>query len=170
VSKAFTKDDDGAAELLVVPRAPLPDGTPNYVTPRGLRRLQTEQTALERERIALEGSNALDRLPRLNALGQRAVELQARLAGAELVDPRSQPQDCVRFGAEVRVRHESGEQSSYRIVGVDEADAAAGLLAFTAPLARALLGTRVGDLVELRTPRHREELEVLEIGYEAGEL
>jgi transcription elongation factor GreB len=170
VSRAFTKEDDGSAELLVVPRAPLPSGARNYVTPRGLRRLQAEQATLEQERAALEAADPADRLARLNALSQRALELQARLASAELVDSRSQPHDRVRFGARVRVRHESGEESEYRIVGVDEADPALGLLAFSAPLARALLGKRVGAVAPLRTPRASEELTVLEIGYGAGEL
>lgn len=169
MSRAFTKEDDRGGELLVVPRAPLPAGASNYVTPRGLRQLQVEHAALEQERSALEASDRGDRLARLNALVQRALDLQARLASAELVDPRSQPHDCVRFGAEVRVRHESGEQSRYRIVGVDEADAALGLLAFSAPLARALLGKRVGEVATLQTPRSNEELTVLEIGYEASD-
>jgi transcription elongation factor GreB len=169
VSRAFTKEDDGGGELLVVPRAPLPAGAPNYVTGRGLRQLQAEHAALEHERTALEASDQADRVARLNALAQRILDLQARLASAELVDPRSQPHDCVRFGADVRVRHESGEQSQYRIVGVDEADAALGLLAFSAPLARALLGKRVGEVATLQTPRSSDELTVLEIGYGAGE-
>ena len=169
MSRAFTKEDDGSGELLVIPRAPLPAGVPNYVTPRGLRQLQAEQAVLEQERASLESSDVADRLPRLNALAQRALELQSRLASAELVDPRAQDHDRVRFGALVRVRHEAGEESLYRIVGVDEADAALGLLAFSAPLARALLGKRVGELVELQTPRSSEELTVLEIGYEQGE-
>lgn len=169
MSRAFTKEDDGARELLVVPRAPLPSGVANYVTPRGLRRLQAEQAALEQERSSLEAADPADRVARLNALGQRAAELQARLASAQLVDPRTQPHDRVRFGADVRVRHESGTESQYRIVGVDEADAGAGLLAFSAPLARALLGKRVGEVALLQTPRSSEELEVLEIGYGPGD-
>ena len=169
MSRAFTKEDAGGPELLVVPRPPLPIGAPNYVTPRGLRRLQAEQAALERERSALEAADPADRLARMNALAQRSVDLQARLASAELVDPRAQPHDRVRFGAEVRVRHESGSESQYRIVGVDEADAAAGLLAFSAPLARALLGKQVGEIALVQTPRSIEELEVLEIGYGFGE-
>ena len=170
MSRAFTKEDDGGAELLVVPRAPLPPESPNYVTPRGLRRLQAEHAELERERALLEGSPAADRVARANALAQRMLELQARLSSAELVDPRSQPHDSVRFGAQVRVLHESGQESRYRIVGVDEADAAEGLLAFTAPRARALLGKHVGEVASLRTPRATEELEVLEIGYEVGDV
>lgn len=169
MSRAFTKEDDAGPELLVVPRAPLPPGVPNYVTPRGLRQLQAELALLEHERSALETSEAADRTTRLTAVGRRSAELQARLASAELVDPRSQPHDCVRFGAWVRVRHESGARTEYRIVGVDEADPKLGLLAFSAPLARALLGKRVGDLALLQTPRSSEELEVLEIGYEAGD-
>jgi transcription elongation factor GreB len=168
VSRAFTKEDDLSAELLVVPRAPLPTGMPNYVTPGGLALLQAEQAALEQERAGLEAADPPDRLLRLNALAQRALDLQARLASAELVDPRSQPHDCVRFGARVRVLHESGEVSHYRIVGVDEADAGAGRLAFSAPLARALLGKRVGEVASLQTPRASEELTVLEIAYENG--
>lgn len=163
VSRAFTKEDDLGPELLVVPRAPLPPGVPNYVTPRGLRQLQAESTELDLERRALESSQATDRTTRLNALTQRVLALQARLASAELIDPRTQVDDCVRFGACVRVRHESGIETTYRIVGVDEADAGAGLLAFTAPLARSLLGKRVGELVSVQTPRSSEELEVLEI-------
>ena len=169
MSRAFTKEDDGGAELLVVPRAPLPAGARNYVTPRGLRQLQVEHAALEQERTALESSEAADRVARMNALAQRAGELQVRLASAELVDPRAQPHDDVRFGAQVRVRHESGQESQYRIVGVDEADATLGLVAFSAPLARALLGKRVGELAALQTPRSSEELEVLEIGYGADD-
>jgi transcription elongation factor GreB len=169
VSRAFTKEDDAGPELLVVPRAPLPPGVPNYVTPRGLRQLQAEHALLEQQRSALETSDAADRSTRLNAVIQRAAELQARLASAELVDPRSQPRDCVRFGAWVRVRHASGTPAEYRIVGVDEADPGAGLLAFSSPLARALLGKRVGDVALLQTPRSSDELEVLEMGYEAAE-
>lgn len=166
MSKAFTKDDAGGAELLVVPRAPLPIGLPNYVTPRGLRLLRAELAALELERSTVHAEDASDAPARLAALAQRSAELQARLASAELVDPRAQQSSQeVRFGASVRVRHESGKVASYRLVGVDEADVGAGLLAFSSPLGRALLGRRAGDIVELRTPRNHEELELLELRY-----
>src|SRR4051794_38012316 len=124
MSKAFTKDDDQDGERLVVPRAPLPEGVPNYVTPRGLAQLRREHSELERERAAVHAQGSADAPARLNALSQRAAELQARLASAELVDPLAQPHSEVRFGATVRVRHESGKEATYRIVGVDEADAA----------------------------------------------
>jgi transcription elongation factor GreB len=165
VSKAFTKDDDGGAELLVVPRAPLPPGFPNYVTPRGLALLRAEQESIDAERAGWEVGDAPDRLARLNALSQRALDLQGRLADARVVEPDAQPRDQVRFGASVRVRHASRKVSEYRLVGVDEADAARGLLAFSSPLGRALLGKRVGEVLEFRTPRASDELEVLAIDY-----
>lgn len=161
MSKAFTKDDDGGADVLVVPRAPLPECSPNYVTARGLGLLQAEREQLLRARPVEPGEKA--------ALAQRLAELEARLASAELVEHGSHPPEDVRFGANVRVRHESGKEATYRIVGVDEADAAHGRLAFSSPLARALLGKRVGDVVEIRTPRHpasvTEEIELCALGY-----
>jgi transcription elongation factor GreB len=168
MSKAFTKDDDNAGELLVAPRAPLPAGLPNYVTRRGQAALLAEQLGLEHERAALDlptAQGAPDRAARLQALAQRLAELQARIATAVLVDPSTQQHDEVRFGATVRVRHASGKEQTYQIVGVDEADAASGRIAFSSPLARALLGKHRGDSAELRTPRANEELEVTDVSY-----
>jgi transcription elongation factor GreB len=168
MSKAFTKDD-GESEVLVVPRAPLPPGTPNYVTARGLAQLRAELTDLERQRAELEAADPADRVSQLNALNQRLLELQARIGSANVVDVRAQPQAEVRFGATVTVRNEQGQDAQYQIVGVDEADAARGLLAFSSPLARALLGKRVNDVAELRTPRESHELEVRAIHYGDGD-
>lgn len=165
MSKAFTKDDDAPSEVLVVPRAPLPVGLPNYVTPRGLAALVAEREDLERARAAVESSD--ERVVKLHALDLRLAELQARLASATVVDPSTQPPNEVRFGALVRVRGASGKEHTYRIVGVDEADASAGRIAFSSPIARALLGRRVGEGVEVSTPRRVEELEILAIAYTA---
>ena len=163
MSKAFTKDDEGATELLVVPRAPLPTGLPNYVTARGLRLLRAEQRSLEQQRVALESTESADRAATLNQLLQRLSALQARIASAELVTPSAAAPEQVRFGVAVRVRADSGQEHEYRIVGVDEANAGLGLIAFSAPLARALLGKRVGDSVLVQTPRAHGELEVVAI-------
>jgi transcription elongation factor GreB len=66
----------------------------------------------------------------------------------------------------MRVRGEDGRAREIQIVGVDEADPAAGLVAFAAPLARALLGHRVGDVVTVRRPGGEDELDVLAVEYE----
>jgi transcription elongation factor GreB len=80
--------------------------------------------------------------------------------------PSPADRDEVRFGARVRVRGEDSHAREVQIVGVDEADPAAGLVAFVAPLARALLGQRVGDVVTVRTPGGEEEVTVLAVDYE----
>ncbi len=167
MSKAFTKDDAASEEIVVPARAPLPDGVPNYVTPRGLLALRSELARLTEERHALSTTQEPGVvLSELEAIANRMAQLDGRIAGARVVDPALQPRGEARFGARVTVRSEDGSVRSYQLVGVDEADAGKGLLAFTAPLARALLGKRPGDLATLRTPRGEEELEVVSITYD----
>lgn len=166
MSKAFTKDDSSDAPLVVPARPPLPEGVTNYVTPRGLALLRDELGRLRCERGRLESRSADPDGPRALATAvARVAELEDRLARAQLVeatDP-STPRDHVHFGATVTVRSEGGGERTYEVVGVDEADIASGRVAFVAPLARALLGKVVGDVVTLRTPRGEEELEVVSI-------
>jgi transcription elongation factor GreB len=170
MSKAFTKDDEWE-EPVVAPRAPLPAGVPNYVTPRGLALLRAELVQLEaaRQRLDAARSDEVEQRRRLAIVGRRLSELSARLASAQLVDPRLQPHDAVRFGASVRLRTAAGarpgEERELTIVGVDEADPAAGRIAFTAPIARTILGRTVGDVATLATARGDEELEILSIDY-----
>jgi transcription elongation factor GreB len=162
VSRAFVKEDTETAPL-VPRRAPLPAGAPNYVTRRGLELLRTELTAL----VAALGSaeRAEGAGPATSsALRARIQELEGRLASAEPVDPVPGELDVVRFGLLVTVRAADDAERTYRIVGVDEADASAGLIAFVAPLARALLGKRRGETALLKTPRGDEELEIVAIG------
>lgn len=174
MSKAFTKDD-AWEEPVVAPRPPLPDGVPNYVTPRGLRLLREELAELEHTRQGLEGGDGddVERRRQRSIVGTRLSELHARLASAQLVDPAAQPGDRVRFGAHVTLRsvdgERAGEERRLAIVGVDEADPAQGRVAFTAPIARAVLGREVGETTALRTPRGEEQLEIVAIDYEASE-
>jgi transcription elongation factor GreB len=92
------------------------------------------------------------------------AELEQRIATA-VVAPPPEHRDEVRFGASARVQDPEGQTRELQIVGVDEADAARGRIAFTAPLARALLGRRVGDVVSVKTPGGEEDLTVVEIVY-----
>jgi transcription elongation factor GreB len=165
VSKAFTSEETIDDPVIVRARAPLPPGVPNYVTERGLALLRDELDALERERSTLESSSDDTHRARLAPLASRIAELAARIGSASVVDGRGQAPDEVRFGATVAVRDSAGEQRRYEIVGVDEANAREGRLAFVAPLARALLGRRVGETVLLQTPHREEELEVVGISY-----
>src|SRR5207237_267476 len=94
----------------------------------------------------------------------RIAALAARVHGAVVVD--AQVDDRVRFGATVTVRDAAGGEQRLRIVGVDEANGKAGLVAFVAPIARALLGRCVGEIASVRTPRGEEELEIVGIAYD----
>ena len=171
MSKAFTKDDEAWEEPIVPPRPPLPAGIPNYVTPRGLALLRAELARLEAERRALDRDrdDEVHYRRRLAILSGRIGELSERIASAVVIDPGRQPRDEVRFGAGVTLRTVSGpragEERRLEIVGIDEADAAHGRIAFTAPVARAILGRAVGDTATVDTPRGKEALEVVAITY-----
>lgn len=168
MSKAFTKDDGAEDPPFVAPRAPLPAGAPNYVTPRGLALLRSELGSLEASRSSIPLEASADAASARAALQTRIQELKARLASAVLVDPSERrSSDEVRFGARVMVQGDSPQPRQIDIVGVDEADATSGRIAFVAPLARALLGKRPGDVVTFRTPRGEEELEVVSVTYGA---
>ena len=167
LNKAFTKEDETTEPAMVPPRAPLPAGTPNYVTARGLEKLKTELRELDDERKRLDtAAPDADRARALVHLAARRNALEDRLASATLVDPAMQPRDEVRFGARVEVRGADGAVRTYRIVGVDEADPTAGLVAFVSPVARALLGRRVDESVSVRTPRGEDEIEIVRIDYD----
>lgn len=151
MSKAFTSEETDEAPIVVRPRAPLPEGVPNYVTPGGL-------AALEAELVPLRAQSQRD-----PAIAGRVKDLEARIATAQVVDPATQPHDEIRFGATVELEADGGVRKRYQLVGVDEADAKHGKIAFTAPLARALLGRKAGEAVTVRTPRGDEELTVISI-------
>ncbi|HEX5101584.1 MAG TPA: GreA/GreB family elongation factor [Polyangiaceae bacterium] len=166
MSKAFTKDDDAGGAPIVPRRAPLPAGQPNYVTPRGLALLRAELTALRAEQTRRDPRP--DAAPDA-ALLERLAELEERLAATELVTPPYPAPSEARFGALVTVRAEAGPERTFSIVGVDEANASEGRIAFVAPLARALLGKRRGDVATVRAPHGEEELEIVRVVYEPPE-
>jgi len=171
MSRGFTKEDDAQTPPLIPPRAALPPGTPNYVTPQGLELLRAELTALEAERAQAEANhdNDTDRTHRLSLCNGRIALLTERLGSARLVDPAGQPPREVRFGATVALRTVSGGkvgfERKFTIVGVDEADVAAGKVAFVAPIARAVQGAKLGQTVPLRLGPQPEVVEIAGITY-----
>ena len=168
MSRAFVKDDAPEAPPIIPPRAPLPPGVPNYVTPRGLARLRAEREELETERARVHAlpPDAPERQRDLAVLAGRLAALDERIASARPVDPAEQPPDEVRFGATVGLRPTGGgPERRYTIVGVDETSVAEGRIPFTAPVARALVGRRAGETARLRTPRGEETVEIVSIAY-----
>ena len=180
MSKAFTKEQDGADEDELPPEAEQPRGVKNYITPAGYARMHAElKQLLDVERPQTVGivhwaaSNG-DRSEngdyiygkkRLREIDRRIRFLIKRLEIAEVVDSRGQEQERVFFGATVSVRDAAGRARSVSIVGMDEVDPSRGRVSWISPIARALLKSREGDIVSLRTPAGVEELEVVEIRY-----
>ncbi|NEY90736.1 GreA/GreB family elongation factor [Tabrizicola oligotrophica] len=159
MSRAFVKE--GTGELEPLPDLPV-SPHPNYVTPRGLATLKARLLARQGELAALKArAERLDRLP--EAAAERDIRyLEARLRTAILVEPVAQPAAEVQFGTRVVVEME-GVERAFEIVGEDEADADLGRIAPHSPLARALIGAEVGDLVVWRRPAGAVELEVVAI-------
>jgi transcription elongation factor GreB len=152
----------------VRPRAPLPAGTANYVTASGLRALHAELAELQGTRVRVQAQPEADQRLELGPLAVRIAELEARIASAVVMAAPATDRKVIRFGATVAVRSDDRPERVYRIVGVDEANAARGSIAFVSPLARALLGKRAGDVVTLSTPRAVEELEITSVTYDPG--
>lgn len=167
MSRAFVKEDnfEQAGDDLI--ERPLSTHT-NYVTPNGLKQLQVQAARLEKLRTQL-----LKKKDDPFAMQQRAETERdlryytARLETAVLVKPMEQPSTEVRFGAIVRMEDEEGESHEFTIVGEDEADAANNKVSWVSPLAKALIGTHVGDIVRWRRPVGDMQLEITGIRYDS---
>lgn len=184
MNKAFVKEDPGNDEdEELAPALRLPPGSKNYMTRRGYDALRVELDQLVRverprlvETVAWAAGNG-DRSEngdyiygkkRLREIDRRMRFLTKRLEIAEVVDPSlHHGGDQVFFGATVTYADESGRETTITILGTDEADSAQGQVSWVAPVARALLKARVGDVVKLEVPGGTQELEVLAVSYPA---
>jgi len=171
MSRAFVKEDAPDGVVYIPPRAPLPPGAVNFVTPRGLRLLQEEKTELEakREKLKKGDKESHDRTRALTIVRGQLKDLDARIVGAKLVNPATQPQDEVRFAARVTVKTVKGRspglERAFKIVGVDEADITSLRVGYVAPVARALIGLKLRESTSLMMGGSEETLEVTNIEY-----
>ncbi len=159
----------------------LPPGVGRYVTPAGLARMEAElRQLLREERPGIveivswaagngdrsENGDYLYGKKRLREIDRRIRFLTRRIDKAEPVDPAAQTRrDRVFFGATVTYLDENDDAHTVTVVGVDEAERDRGQVSLAAPVARALMGARVGDEVRLLTPRGPVLLEVTAIAY-----
>lgn len=166
MSRAFVKEQDGNFPDDDIAELPQTD-EPNYVTPGGLARLRAKHHDLHEKHGALAASAEDDPVqkPALRELERELHFLAGRLERAVLVDTAAQPVDEVRFGAEVTVEDEEGKPFRFFIVGQDEADIAQGKVSWASPLARAMMGAKIGDVVEWQRPAGASRLEVTAIRY-----
>ena len=165
MSRGFVKEDDLEHAGIDLPERPL-STHPNYVTPLGLRQLQQQVGELEQKRQQFAPRKEDPVINQQLAVVERDLRyFQARLESAVLVDPAKQDGDSVLFGACVTVEDENGDTHEFRIVGEDEADIAQHKVSWVSPLARALIGHKIGDSVNWQRPAGDLALEIIAIQY-----
>jgi transcription elongation factor GreB len=156
---------------------------PRFITPDGFARIRGEYEQLfgtERPKLVetiswaagngdrSENGDYIYGRKRLREIDRRLGYLSKVMKNAKVVDPASQPdRDVVRFGATVELADEDDERRVLTLVGDDEADAGAGRIAWGSPMARALVGARVGDERIVRLPAGEKSWEVMAIRYPA---
>ena len=178
MSKAFVReseDDDEAPAL-----EPSPPPAKNYISPAGYARLKGELKHLvdtDRPEVVRtvswaakngdrsENGDYLYGKKRLREIDRRVRFLIKRLEAAEVVDSAGRDSDQVFFGATVTMSA-SGKDRTITIVVVDETDTARGRVSWISPVAKALIKSREGDRVSLKTPGGIEQIEILEVRYE----
>ena len=157
------------------------DAPPRFITPEGFARLRAEYDALfgvERPKIVevvswaaslgdrSENADYLYGKRRLREIDRRLAHLARIMKAAKVVEPATQTaRDQVRFGATVELADEDDSRRTITLVGDDETDAAARRIGWSAPLARALIGAKVGDERVVRLPSGEKSYEVMKISY-----
>lgn len=156
-------------------------GQPSYITPEGYRRLEEEANrlwTLERPQMARavataaaegdrsENAEYIYSKKKLAEIDRRLAFLGKRLDVLTIVDRRPDSEERVFFGAWVSLEDDDGHAVTYRLVGPDETDAQKRWISLDSPMARALLGKRVGDEVSVPRPRGPAEFAIEAVRYD----
>lgn len=166
MSRAFVKEQDAdAPDVDAIER--VQSDQPNYTTREGFEQLRARYEALLAERSqltsdAMENPSARQRKRQLDS---DIAYMQERLERTVIVESGLGEADVVRFGAVVQVRGEDGLVREFHIVGENEADIKSGKVNWESPLAQALLGASVGEVVTWERPAGPLELEIVSVHY-----
>jgi transcription elongation factor GreB len=165
MSRAFVKENDLEHAGIDIPERPV-SAHANYVTPTGLKQLEAEADRLEKERLKLKELQAVEPLTRQKiAMIDRDLRyIGARLSSAIPVEHQpAAKQAAVLFGAKVTVEDEDEKLHTFMIVGEDEADIASNKISYISPIAKALIGRKIGDTVEWHRPIGDTQLTIIAI-------
>jgi len=166
MSRGFVKEDDQEEVPIVPPRAYLPEGVTNYVTPFGMNQLLTEKQMLVNEKNNLNNANENEKRIALNYINAKLQLLNNRIIEAKIVNLNEQPQNEIRFGSMITLKiEESKSIQTFQIVGVDEADISKGKVSFLSPIARVLINKKIGDKVILKQAGKDIVFEIIDISY-----
>ncbi|MGI8724578.1 MAG: transcription elongation factor GreA [Methyloceanibacter sp.] len=142
MSKAFTKEEEGGDIYDDLPDRPVTSH--NLVTPTGLELIEAELARLHIDHAAAHDADDRIRLAKIN---RDLRYWTSRRSTAQLVEAPEDNKE-VRFGSTVTIKRHDGREQTYRLVGEDEADPVAGTLSYVSPLAQALMGKPVGEVVQ----------------------
>jgi transcription elongation GreA/GreB family factor len=154
MSRAFVKEPDGSEAYEDLPDRPVSEH-PNIVTAEGLAQIEEAIARLNEEYGRAQAENDRATLART---GRDLRYWSARRSTAQVAPAPDDP-SRVQFGSTVTIERDDGRRQTWRIVGEDEADPTHGTLSYVSPVARALLGKSVGDVVQAGT----SEAEIVEI-------
>ena len=155
MSRAFVKDDDDTEAIAMIGERPVSPHR-NLVTRDGLGEIEAE---IARLREAFSQAEKTEERVTVATILRDLRYWTARRETAELSEP-DPASDVVRFGMTVTIEDEDGKQKTWKIVGEDEADATKGKVSHVSPMAQALFGKAVGDIVTVAG----KEWEVVEMG------
>jgi transcription elongation GreA/GreB family factor len=166
MSRAFVKESDDDLVAGELPERPLPLH-PNYVTAKGLEMLQGRVRELteRHEQLKRESDENSESRQKLREVDRDLRYFRAQLERAAIVDTVNQPRERVHFGAVVSIEDEDGSPHEFTIVGDDEADVAQGKISWASPLARAMIGAKIGDTVVWRRPAGETQVCIVDIRY-----
>ena len=183
MNKAFTRETSSEDEDDESFAPALQTGTKNYMTPQGHDRMRSELLQLiddERPKVVeivhwaasngdrSENGDYIYGKKRLREIDRRIRFLTKRLELASVSDPSvHHGNDQIFFGATVTYEDLQGQATTVTILGIDEADSLKGQVSWVSPIARALLKSRVGDVVKLQTPKGVQDIEVVQVSYPA---
>lgn len=166
MSRAFVKESDDDLATGELPQRPVPEHA-NYVTPHGMEmlRARVRELAELHEKLKAVAADDSEAKRKLREVERDQRYFNAQLERAEVVDPAGHPPGEVRFGATVKLQEADGRVETFSIVGDDEADVAAGKISWGSPLARSLLGAKVGETVKWQRPAGDTLVEIVAITY-----
>ncbi len=164
MSRGFVKEEDQEEAPIIPPRAALPAGMTNYVTPNGYEALQQELKELEEERASLDNKNETEKRRAAGVIDGKINLLKERISSARIIYPNEQPKGEVRFGAKVELKI-NGNPQKFQIVGVDEADVKKQKIAFVAPIAKNITGKKEGEELDFRLGEENRKIKIIAIDY-----
>ena len=169
MSRGFVKEDDLEHAGTDVPERQI-SPHPNYVTVNGYAQLEKQATELEKQRQLLSAKkDDATAIAQLAVINRDLRYVAARLENALVVNQKVVRPDAASelalFGATVTVEDEEGDSHTYEIVGEDEADIKANKVSWTSPLAKALIGHKIGESVVWARPAGNAVLEIIKILY-----